>query len=87
MALWEPATYNRILSILKNPIYAGTFAYGKTCSRSQMVQGRARKTRGHELPIEKWSVLIHGHHPGYITWAEYTTNQKRMSGKKSRCSV
>ena len=82
--VWEPATYSRILKILKNPIYAGTFAYGKTCSRSQMVQDRARKTRGHELPIEKWSVLIHGHHPGYITWEDYTSNQKRMSGNLTK---
>jgi excisionase family DNA binding protein len=49
-----------------------------------MVQGRARKTRGHELPIEKWSVLIHGHHPGYTTWADYITNQNRMSGNLTK---
>jgi excisionase family DNA binding protein len=84
VVVWEPATYSRILKILKNPIFAGTFAYGKTCSRSQMVQDRARKTRGHELPIEKWSVLIHGHHPGYITWADYTSYQKRMSGNLTK---
>lgn len=84
VVVWEPATYSRILKLLKNPIYAGTFAYGKTCSRSQMVQDRARKTRGHGLPIEKWSVLIHGHHPGYITWAAYTTNQERMRGNLTK---
>ena len=84
VVVWEPATYGRILKILKNPIYAGSFAYGRTCSRSQMVEGRARKTRGHELPIEKWSVLIHGHHPGYITWADYVTNQKQMSSNLTK---
>src|SRR5258708_4744577 len=36
-----------------------------------MVEGRARKTRGHELPMEKWPVLIQDHHPGYISWDEY----------------
>ena len=81
---WEPATYNRLLTILKNPIYAGAFAYGKTCSRSHMVEGRARKTRGHELPIEKWPVLIRDHHPGYITWADYMANQKRMSSNLTK---
>jgi len=81
---WEPATYNRLLTILKNPIYAGAFAYGKTCSRSHMIEGRARKTRGHELPIEKWPVLIQGHHPGYISWAEYIANQKRMTSNLTK---
>ena len=82
--VWEAPTYNRILSILKNPIYAGAFAYGKTCSRSQMIDGRARKTTGHELPMEKWPVLIHDHHPGYITWADYIANQKRMSSNLTK---
>ena len=82
--VWEAATYNRILSILKNPIYAGAFAYGKTCSRSHMVEGRARKTRGHEQPMEKWSVLIRDHHPGYISWADYIANQKVMNSNLTK---
>jgi DNA invertase Pin-like site-specific DNA recombinase len=77
--VWEAATYNRVLSILKNPIYAGAFVYGRTTSRSRMIQGRARKTQGHELPLEHWAVLIRDHHPGYISWEEYGANQRQMS--------
>jgi DNA invertase Pin-like site-specific DNA recombinase len=76
---WSPPIYPRILAILKNPIYAGAFASGQTTTRSRMVGGRARKTRGHAVPMEQWSVLIRDHHPGYISWDDYMQNQKQLA--------
>jgi DNA invertase Pin-like site-specific DNA recombinase len=76
---WSLPIYNRILAVLKNPIYAGAFAYGQTTTRSRMLGGRARKTRGHAVPMEQWSVLIRDHHPGYISWEEYMCNQKQLA--------
>ncbi len=82
--VWELPIYNQILKILKNPTYAGAFAYGKTCSHSHVVDGRSRKTRGHFLAQEEWRVLIRDHHPGYITWDEYMQNQKQLSGNMTK---
>ena len=82
--VWELPIYNQILKILKNPTYAGTFAYGKTCSHSHVVDGRSRKTRGHHLDQEQWRVLIRDHHPGYISWDEYMQNQKQLSGNMTK---
>jgi hypothetical protein len=76
--VWRLPIYNRLLAILKNPVYAGAFAYGRTTTRSRMVDGRARKTAGHRVPIEQWAVLIRDHHPGYIRWEEYVQNQKQI---------
>lgn len=45
--LWQLPIYKNILSILKNPFYAGAYAFGKTESRTKIVEGRARKNRGH----------------------------------------
>jgi len=78
--VWRLPVYNRLLSILKNPLYAGAFAYGRTTTRSRMIEGRARKTAGHAVPMEQWAVLIRDHHPGYIPWEEYVHNQKQMAG-------
>jgi len=77
--VWRLPVYNRLLAILKNPVYAGAFAYGRTTTRSRMVDGRARKTAGHRVPIEQWAVLIRDHHPGYIPWEEYVQNQKQIA--------
>lgn len=71
---WRPARYHNILSILTNPHYAGAYAFGRRRTQTKVVDGRAVKTTGHQIPREEWQVLIQDHHPGYITWDEYTRN-------------
>ena len=45
--VWTEPVYPRIFGILKNPTYAGTFVWGRKKTRTSIVDGRARKTRGH----------------------------------------
>ena len=73
--IWKIPVYNIVLKILTNPIYAGAYAFGKTQSRTTVVDGRARKTAGHRKPRTDWTVLIRDHHPGYISWEQYERNQ------------
>ncbi len=76
--------------MLNNPIYAGAYAFGRTGSRTSIVDERAHNTRGHHKPRSEWKVLIQDHHPGYITWEEYERNQKiladnaNMKGRMAR---
>jgi DNA invertase Pin-like site-specific DNA recombinase len=76
--VWKLPGYHRLLSLLTNPVYAGVFAYGRTRTRSRPVDGRARKTAGHAVPMEQWSVLIRDHHAGYISWDQYLNNQQQI---------
>jgi len=69
--------YNTILQVLVNPVFGGAYAFGKTESRTKVVNGRPKKTVGHRK-IEEWGVLIKGHHPGYITWEQFERNQKLL---------
>lgn len=75
---WKLPVYNTILRILRNPIYAGAYAHGKTTTRVRIVDGRSVKTGGHGLSLDEWKVLILDHHEGYIPWDEYQRNQKRI---------
>lgn len=75
---WKEATYGALDSILKNPLYAGAYAWGRTECVTRIIEGRARKTSGHRKPQEHWTVLIQDHHPGYISWSEYLRNQQVM---------
>ncbi len=77
--VWALPIYNTVLKILSNPIYAGVYAFGKTCARTSVVEGRARKTRGHKKPREEWTVLLPDHHPGYISWEQYERNQAMIA--------
>jgi DNA invertase Pin-like site-specific DNA recombinase len=77
---WRPIRYRNVISILKNPFYAGVYAYGKSEKRTTIVDGRARKSYGHRKPMGTWAVFIKDHHEGYISWAEYERNQALLAG-------
>jgi DNA invertase Pin-like site-specific DNA recombinase len=77
---WRPIRYRNVISILKNPFYAGVYAYGKSEKRTTIVDGRARKSYGHRKPMATWEVFIQDHHEGYISWAEYERNQALLAG-------
>jgi len=74
--IWIEPVYPAIFGLLKNPTYAGVFVWGRNHTRTSIVDGRARKTRGHTRPLEQWEVTIPDHHEGYITWEESMRNQQ-----------
>ncbi len=74
---WRPADYTSIYEILKRPIYAGAYAYGRT--QSQRLPGQPGKVLPRHQPMEQWIVLKQQAHEGYITWAEYVENQAHLA--------
>ena len=75
---WAAPTYTAVHNILTNPVYAGAYAYGKTRSERYVdAHGTVRK-RTRRLPIDQWAVLIPEHHPGFIDWATFLSNQARL---------
>jgi predicted DNA-binding transcriptional regulator AlpA len=79
---WVAPSYHTIHQVLTNPVYAGAYAYGKS-HRDRYVdnQGRLRK-RTRLLPMAEWPVLLPEHHPGYIDWATFQTNQARLDANE-----
>ncbi|AKF85850.1 hypothetical protein MFUL124B02_17680 [Myxococcus fulvus 124B02] len=75
---WGTPAYRNIISVLENPFYAGAYAYGKSHHRTQLVEGRLRKTYGHGRPMQEWTVLLKEHHAGYIPWEEYERVQEKL---------
>ncbi|TCW78857.1 serine recombinase [Burkholderia sp. SRS-46] len=76
---WTPIRYRNVISVLKNPFYAGVYAYGKSGKQMTIVEGRARKSYKHRKPFEDWDVMLREHHEGYIDWAEFERNQKKLA--------
>lgn len=76
--VWQLPVYNRIHSILKNPVYAGAFVHGRRRTRTVVVDGRARKTQGHNVPLAQWEVVIHDHHEAYVDWETFLANQDQI---------
>lgn len=76
---WLPIRYRNVISVLKNPFYAGVYVYGKSEKRTSIVEGRARRSYGHSKPVGTWEVFIRDHHEGYISWDEHERNQKQLA--------
>jgi DNA invertase Pin-like site-specific DNA recombinase len=81
---WCSIRYRNIIGVLKNPFYAGVYAYGKSEKRTALVEGQPRRSYGHGKPLEQWEVLIKDHHEGYITWAEFERNQAALAANNFR---
>jgi len=77
--VWKLPVYNTVHHILTNPIYAGAYAFGRTCSRVSIADGRKRIVRGNRRERADWEVLITDHHEGYLSWTEFERNQRLIA--------
>jgi DNA invertase Pin-like site-specific DNA recombinase len=77
--VWKLPVYNTIWHMVRNPMYAGAYAFGKTESRTKVIDGRARKSEGHSKPVDTWMVLLRNHHSGYIAWEQFERNQVMLT--------
>jgi len=82
--VWQLPNYQSLLRIIKNPTYAGAFAYGRTQCQSRVVDGRSRKSGGHRVSMDQWQVLIKDHHAGYISWERYLENQRMLTSNRTK---
>jgi hypothetical protein len=68
---WPVPNYTRVHAIVTNPFLAGAYVYGRSETRTAIVDGRIRRTPSHALAVDQWQVVIPDHHPGYLDWASY----------------
>jgi hypothetical protein len=45
------------VQVLHNPLYAGAYSFGRRGERTRVVDGRAKKTMGHNKAMADWNVL------------------------------
>ncbi len=80
---WKPASPNRVLSILRHPIYAGAYAYGlHRVGTRHPTTGRAQGGKWF-VPPEELPVLLRDRLPAYISWDQYMKNQERIEQNRS----
>jgi DNA invertase Pin-like site-specific DNA recombinase len=72
---WRVPSKTAVYELLKHPLYAGAYGYG----RKKNYRQKTGKKRGKKhLPPDQWKVLIKDLHPAYISWAQYEANQRRL---------
>lgn len=83
---WRRVHRGMIVNILRNPIYAGVYAYG----RRQVDPRRQRPGRSGTgrtpllLAPDQWQVCLRDRLPTYISWEQYERNQMRLKTNRDR---
>jgi DNA invertase Pin-like site-specific DNA recombinase len=75
---WRRPNRVTLSNILRHPIYAGAYAYGRRpTDPRRKVPGRPATGRTVAKP-EQWEVLLKDHLPAYISWAQYKRNVHQL---------
>ena len=81
--IWGRLTHSRVLGILANPSYAGTYVFGRYQSSKQIGPSGEISTRSRPMPQEAWRVTIRDHHEGYINWDQFVANRGRLASNRT----
>jgi DNA invertase Pin-like site-specific DNA recombinase len=75
---WGPVNLSRILAILHNPTYTGTYVYGRRRSQPVIQSGQVTRVKTQQLPQSEWTVMIHDAHPAYISFEQFKANEQQL---------
>ncbi len=85
--VWGVLNHSRILGVLKNPSYAGTYVFGRYKHQKRLSEQGKISMITTRLPIQEWDVCIHDHHEGYVSWEEYLENQRKLQMNRTNETV
>ncbi len=81
--IWGRLSHSRVLGVLKNPSYAGTYVFGRYQYRREIhLDGEVRK-RMQAVAMPDWRVSLQQHHEGYITVEEFMKNRERLQKNRT----
>lgn len=74
--VWKLPTQLFIVGMIRNPLYAGAYCYGRRSREMRVENGRVVKRMGKLRPAESCRVFLPEHHEGYLDWATFVDNQR-----------
>lgn len=74
--VWKPLYHYRVLQVLHNPRYTGTFVFGQTRTRKNPINGKAQIRN---IPQDQWKVIIPEVFEGFISWEQYQKNERQLA--------
>ncbi len=81
---WHRPNRETLQNLLKNPAYAGAYAYGRKQVDPRRKKAGRPSTGQVVKPPEDWLVLIKDHHPAYISWEQYQQNLVQLKANQNR---
>ena len=85
--IWGRLTHSRVIGVLANPSYAGTYVFGRYQSCKKIGPTGEICTQSRQMPQDQWRVVIPNHHPGYITSDQFLANRSRLAANRTNSEV
>ena len=80
---WHAPNQTTLQNMLKNPIYAGAYAYGRRRSDPRKRKPGRRSTGRTSPSPGGWHVLLKDRRPAYISWETYEKNLGRLRDNRA----
>lgn len=80
---WHPPNQTTLQNMLKNPIYAGAYAYGRRRTDPRKRKPGRRSTGRTSPSPGGWHVLLKDRRPAYISWETYEKNLGRLRDNRA----
>jgi hypothetical protein len=85
--VWRRPSRATLQNILKHPMYAGAYVYGRRpVDPRRKVAGRPDTGRV-VVPSDEWQVLLRERLPAYIPWEQYEQNLARLRANRARADT
>ena len=84
---WHRPNRMILQNLLKNPVYAGAYAYGRRQVDPRKKRAGRPSTGRVVMDPQDWVVLQRDHHPAYISWDQYEANLARLRANRSRAEA
>jgi DNA invertase Pin-like site-specific DNA recombinase len=81
--VWGRLSHARVLGVLKNPAYAGTYVYGRYKYRKKLSDDGKIQAGIERIAMQDWQVMIKDHHEEYISWERYLENQNVLAKNRT----
>jgi DNA invertase Pin-like site-specific DNA recombinase len=79
---WRRPSIPTLAQVLRHPIYAGAYVYGRRPVDRKRNLATAKQYRPW-APMDQWKVLIKDRLPAYISWDQYMKNRQRIEQNRN----
>jgi DNA invertase Pin-like site-specific DNA recombinase len=81
--IWGHLSHGRVLGLIRNPSYAGTYVFGRFQYYKRITPEGEVFKHMRAVAVPDWRVHLNDHHEGYITVEEFTKNQERLAKNRT----
>jgi DNA invertase Pin-like site-specific DNA recombinase len=85
--VWRRPNRATVQMMLKHPLYAGSYVYGRRQEDPRRKQPQRPRTGRVVMTTDEWLVLLPNHCPAYISPEHYERNQGRLQANRARADA